>query len=150
MTHRYTILTGGLVLPGADEAPVTAIAWAGDTVIALGDDEAMLSLSRGDSRFVDLEGASVIPLGEGDPGWPVGAMLEVGGRADLAILASDPRPRYEVGERPSVVAVIRGGRVVSGILPGAAGGTHGDGDHRAAEPEAAPFGRAVEPPVSRD
>ena len=127
MTHRYTILTGGLVLPAADEPAVSAIAWAGDTVIALGGDEAMRSLSRGDSWFVDLDGACVIALGEGDPAWPAGATLDVGGRADLAILATDPRTADEAAARPSVVAVIRGGRVVAGRLPGGAEQTHDAG-----------------------
>ena len=150
MTHLYTILTGGLVLPAADGPPVTAIAWAGDTVIALGDDEAMRGLSRGDSVFVDLEGACVVPLGEGDPAWPVGVTLAVGGRADLAILTTDPRLRHEAGEQPSVVAVVRGGRVVAGTLPGGAGGTHGAGHLSGAGPEASRAGSSVEWPVSRD
>lgn len=129
MTHRYTILTGGLVLPSMDEAAVTAIAWAGDTVIALGDDEVVRGLSRGDSRFVDLEGASVIPLGEGDPAWPAGATLEPGGPANLAVLAGDPRDHLPtMAARPRVLAVVRSGRIVAGAFPGDVAGARDDAD----------------------
>ena len=61
-------------------------------MIGLGSDEAMRGVSRGDSWFVDLEGATVVPLGDGDPAWPVDATLEVGGRADLVILTTGPAP----------------------------------------------------------
>ncbi|HEY6014244.1 MAG TPA: hypothetical protein VIU37_09555 [Candidatus Limnocylindrales bacterium] len=126
MTHRYTILTGGLVLPSVQDAAVTAIAWAGDTVIALGSDEAMRGLSRGDSWFVDLEGATVVPLADGDPAWPVATTLEIGGRADLAILATDPRLPHPADLGPSFIAVVRAGRVVAGRLPGAAHEAHAE------------------------
>jgi predicted amidohydrolase YtcJ len=130
VTHLYTILTGGLVLPAPDGMPVTAIAWAGDTVIGLGSDAEMRGLSRGDSWFVDLGGACVVPLGDGDAAWPVDATLEVGSRADLAVLQHDPRggdPGATV--RPSAVALVRGGRVVGGRLPGAADAPPGEPDH---------------------
>lgn len=121
MTHRYTILSGGTVIPARGEPAVSAIAWAGDTVIALGSDEEVRGLSRGDSWFVDLAGSSVIPLGGVDAAWPVDATLEVGGRADLAILAVDPRTddAPNAGRRQATVALVRGGRVVAGRLPGA-------------------------------
>ena len=128
VTHRYTILVGGTVIPGHDAPAVTAIAWAGDTVIGLGSDDELRGLSRGDSWFVDLAGATVAPLGVGDAIWPVDSMLEVGGRADLAILVGDPRVRgIEPGERPVVVALVRDGRVVTGRLPGedGSGDAHG-------------------------
>jgi predicted amidohydrolase YtcJ len=129
VTHLYTILTGGLVLPARDETPVTAIAWAGDTVIGLGSDGEMLGLSRGDSRFVDLGGACVVPLGDGDVAWPVDATIEVGSRADLAVLERDPRDG-DAGTfaRLSALALVRGGRVVDGRLPGETGGGHDEHD----------------------
>jgi hypothetical protein len=65
MTHGYTILIRGTVLPGGDEPEVSAIAWAADTVIALGNDHDVLGTSRGDSHVIDLEGATVVALGEG-------------------------------------------------------------------------------------
>jgi hypothetical protein len=126
MTHRYTILVGGTVISGHDGPDGEAIAWAEDTVIALGSDAAVHAISRGDSDVVDLAGASVVPLGAGlDASWPVGATLEVGGRADLAILEGDPRRLgAPVGQRLSALALVRGGRVVAGRLPGGAPDAH--------------------------
>ncbi len=120
MTHEYTLLIGGTVIVGGDESDVAAIAWAADTVIALGSDNDVLGTSRGDSHVVDLHGASVVALGEG-PGvvWSLDAQLEVGGPADLAVLESDPRRMdASVLRRLPPLAVVRGGRVVSGTLPG--------------------------------
>ncbi len=120
MTHRYTLLVGGTVISGRDEPDVSAIAWAADTVIALGSDDDVRGTSRGDSHVIDLRGASVVALGEGpDVLWPPDATLEVGGRADLAVLQGDPR-RIDApaGRRLSALALVRGGRVTSGRLPG--------------------------------
>jgi hypothetical protein len=108
VTHEYTLLVGGRVLPGGDAPAATAIAWAGDTVLALGSDEEVRAISRGDSHVVDLRGATVIPMPpDVEATSPTSATLEVGGRADLAILRDD---------RP--IAVVRGGILVSGSLPG--------------------------------
>ena len=126
MTHRYTLLVGGVVLPGHDEAAATAIAWAEDTVIALGSDADVHAISRGDSHVIDLGGATVVPLGEGmHAGWPTDAALAIGGRADLAIVAADPRGLDAADRRHlTAIALIRGGRVVAGELPGDAGHEH--------------------------
>jgi predicted amidohydrolase YtcJ len=120
VTHRYTLLVGGTVIPGRDEPDVTAIAWAEDTVIALGSDDEIRGVSRGDSHLVDLGGATVVPLGVGpDACWPVDTILEVGGRADLAVLRRDPRAAgVAAGQEPGPLAVVRRGRVVAGTLPG--------------------------------
>jgi predicted amidohydrolase YtcJ len=119
VTHRYTLLIRGTVILGRDEPDVSAIAWAADTVIALGNDDEVRGTSRGDSHVIDLRGASVVALGEGpDVLWPPDATLEVGGRADLAVLASDPRRMdAPAGLRLSALALVRGGRVVAGRLP---------------------------------
>jgi predicted amidohydrolase YtcJ len=120
VTHLYTLLVGGTVITGRDEPDVSAIAWAADTVIALGSDEEVREISRGDSHMIDLGGASVVALdGSKDPRWPPDATLEVGGRADLAVLASDPRQiDASTGQPLSAIALVRGGRVVAGTLPG--------------------------------
>lgn len=115
MTHEYTILLGGTVrtTPGrphttdlseAPEAPFpTAIAWAHDTILAVGTDAEVRSISRGDSRFVELHGARVVP---------VAGTLEPGAAADLDVLAPDPATGSQ-----RVIAVIRRGQVVDGRLP---------------------------------
>ena len=98
MTHEYTLLVGATILPGGDLPACEAIAWAGDTVLALGSDAEVRAISRGDSHVLAFKGAFVVPLA---------APLEVGGPADLAVLAGDPRPGGAGGEP---IAVFRGGR----------------------------------------
>jgi predicted amidohydrolase YtcJ len=114
------LLVGGTVISGREEPDVSAIAWAADTVIALGSDDDVRGTSRGDSHVIDLAGAVVIGLGQDpDARWPSDATLEVGGRADLAVLESDPRQIDAPAGRPlSTRALVRGGRVVAGMLPG--------------------------------
>jgi predicted amidohydrolase YtcJ len=115
VTHLYTLLAGGLVLPGTDLPDATAIAWAEGTVLALGTDADVRAMSRGDSQTLGLDGAAVIPLGaDGQPRWPADGVLEVGGPADMAVLKRDPRD----GGPLQVLALIREGRLVLGALPG--------------------------------
>lgn len=104
MTHEYTILSGGTIIRGGDEADASAIAWAADTVLLVGGDDEVRAISRGDSHFFDLDGAFVAPL-EGS--------LETGGPADLVILSADPRA---ASAPPTRLATIRGGRLVEGNL----------------------------------
>jgi cytosine/adenosine deaminase-related metal-dependent hydrolase len=111
VTHEYTILTGGriLALPDGESAPdaaATAIAWAEDTVLAVGTDEAVRAVSRGDSRIHDLAGAIVRPLG--------GVLIEAGAPADFEVL--DASAELAAGHHRRV-ALVRGGRVVEGSLP---------------------------------
>ena len=101
MTHEYVLLVGGVVQAG-DGVPATALAYAHDTVLAIGSDEAVHAVSRGDSRVVDLAGRIVTPA-------DAGGRLEVGGQATFAVLASDGA---------TVLAIVRNGRAVEGTLPG--------------------------------
>ena len=106
MTHEYTLLVGGTVIPGGGQPDVSAIAWAHDTVLLVGSDDAVRAISRGDSHEFDLAGRFVVPL-------DVGGTLEVGGPADLTVLSSDPRT---APSPPLTVAIVRAGRVVEGAL----------------------------------
>jgi predicted amidohydrolase YtcJ len=119
VTHEYTLLVGGTIIPGGAERDATAIAWAEGTVLAIGSDDEVRAISRGDSAMLELNGATVIPLAPGAAAaWPVDAALEVGGPADLAVLRADPRR----GATLSVLALVRAGHVVAGTLPGLAAG----------------------------
>ena len=112
MTHGYSILVGAVVLPGGEEPAAEAIAWAFDTILAIGSDAAVRSISRGDSHVLDAAGGFVVPL---EPS--ADARLEVGGPADLAVLDGDPRARTAPGRQPPrTLAVVRAGRVVGGTL----------------------------------
>jgi hypothetical protein len=80
MTHEYIIALGGRVHAlrdtAADPEPATAIAWAADHVLAVGSDEVVRGISRGDSIFLDLDGCVVTAAA-------IAAGLEPGSSADL-------------------------------------------------------------------
>ena len=61
MTHEYVIAYNGRVEP-RDDVAATAIGWAADAVLAVGSDEVVRAISRGDSTFIDLGGGIVTPL----------------------------------------------------------------------------------------
>ena len=121
MTHEYTLLIGAVVLPGGGEPETEAIAWAFDTVLAIGSEAEVCAISRSDSHVITLAGAFVVPLGgvgEAAVGWPMDARLESGGPADFAVLDSDPRAASSSTiAPPRTIAVVRGGHVVDGSLP---------------------------------
>jgi len=65
MTHEYVIATNGRIEPSTlEEDEATALCWAGETIIAVGPDEVVRAISRGDSTFLDLCGCLVTPLPE--------------------------------------------------------------------------------------
>jgi hypothetical protein len=71
VTHEYVIALGGIVLgAGPEDAPTpTAIGWAADRVLAVGPDDVVRTISRGDSTFIHLRGCAVTPA----PADPVAA-----------------------------------------------------------------------------
>ncbi len=107
VTHEYTLLLGATVLPGGDAPACGAVAWAGDTILALGTDAEVRAISRGDSHVLTFPGAFVAPTG---------SRLEVGGQADLQVLGHDPRLEPGAGAAGRPIAVVRAGRLVE---PGA-------------------------------
>ena len=87
MTHEYVITLGGRIEPrgrGDGEAIPTALAWAADRVLAVGSDDAVRSISRGDSTFMDVGGCIITPLPD-DPA-----------RAEALIRAASPRAAPDV------------------------------------------------------
>jgi hypothetical protein len=63
MSPEYVIAFHSRVEPdlsGVGEA--TAIGWAADAILAVGPDEVVRAISRGDSTFLDLGGCVVTPL----------------------------------------------------------------------------------------
>lgn len=97
LTHEYVIALGGTIV-GAATATPTAIAWAADRVLAVGSDKVVLTISRGDSTFLDLDGCRVTAHPD-DSSTP----LEPGSPADLDFWS---------GAR--LVAVVRDGAFTEG------------------------------------
>lgn len=111
MTHEYVIASGGRVIgaataahdmasPDAPAPAPTAIAWAADRVLAVGSDDDVRTIPRGDSTFIDLRGYAVTPADSGE-------VLEPGSPADLACWRGEPG----VGEP---VATVRSGAFTEG------------------------------------
>jgi hypothetical protein len=137
VTHEYVIATGGVIFLADEEEPgpsPTAIAWAADRVLAVGSDDVVRAISRGDSTFIDLGGCVVTPLPT-DPAPAerrVGEATAAGGSVDLiAALARadlfDPASRLEPGAAadlafwrdepagpPRIVAIVHSGAFTVG------------------------------------
>ena len=65
MTHEYVIATNGHIEPSTlEDDEATALCWAKDAIVAVGPDEVVRAISRGDSTFLDLCGCLVTPLPE--------------------------------------------------------------------------------------
>jgi hypothetical protein len=143
VTHEYVIALYGRIdahrPDDAGPAP-TAIAWAADHVLAVGTDDIVRAISRGDSTFLDIEGCVVTALPEnperatslvrdashgGAPELDVGALLidaglldrdsalEPGSVADLAFWGLAP----EDTDHPRslrLVATVRDGAFTEG------------------------------------
>lgn len=143
MTHEYVIALGGRVLcaDGGGEPVPTAIAWAANSILAVGSDDAVTSISRGDSVFLDLAGCAVTPapsdpdaaerlllaaVGAGRPFDLCQLLVEAGfverdvrldpgARCDLAIWSADPRAvPSDMAVALRLVAVVRAGAFTVG------------------------------------
>ncbi|MEW6223004.1 MAG: hypothetical protein AB1627_00090 [Chloroflexota bacterium] len=147
MTHEYVIGLRGVVLGAVPDAGTpagpspTAVAWAADRMLAVGTDDEVRGISRGDSTFLDLAGCAVMPLpsdvvaaerlvraavARGRPFDPVrlladagllaaDATIEVGAPADLAFWTADPAtvPASDAAT-VGVIAVLRAGHFTDG------------------------------------
>jgi hypothetical protein len=145
VTHEYVIGLGGRIErrgPVTGDIPPTAIAWAADRVLAVGPDEVVRSISRGDSTFLELGGCVVTALPDdtgraealvreasvaGGSDLDLGALLigagllhsdavlEVGSPADMAFWGAGPRSGDPVGRAEiGLVAVVRDGAFTEG------------------------------------
>ena len=125
MTHLYTVATNGVVLGNSSSGTATALAWAGDTILAVGDDTTVRAVSRGDSTFVDLAGRAVSAgrdvaeatqrmrevVRRGATDLSVGE-LEPGSPADLLIWSHDPRQLAPgAADQLHVVGTVAGGHL---------------------------------------
>jgi hypothetical protein len=140
MTHEYVIAVDGLVEPPSREGDsATAIGWAAGAILAVGSDEAVRAISRGDSTFLDLGGCVVtalpVDLARADavvrqmstPGADIGqrlmdlgllgpeATLQPGSPADLAFWGPETDPAAPGAPIPwRLVASVRGGHFTVG------------------------------------
>lgn len=133
MTHEYVIALSGHIEPDlTGDAEETALAWAAGAVLAVGPDEVVRAVSRGDSTFLDLGGCVVTPLPEdladaasavreqarrpSDIGRVLvetgllgpGAVLEPGAAADFAFWA------VRESGAPKLAAIVRDGHFTEG------------------------------------
>ena len=135
---------GGTVVGATADLAATGIAWAADRVLAVGPDEVVRTISRGDSTFLDLGGCAVTAAPR-DPrraerllqsavvgGRPFDALallaeaglldaptaLEPGSPADLAFWSTDPAaPRADSAAPPADAAASL--RIVALVQAGA-------------------------------
>lgn len=129
VTHEYTILYDTTVLTGDEACPrATALAWAADTILAVGEATAVRAISRGDSRFMALPGRSITlapdrpevverglreAVSRGDKAGVEAILAELGERGERG-----PARRVEIGE-PADLAIWSGDPTV--LAPGEAG-----------------------------
>ncbi|MGD8486352.1 MAG: hypothetical protein PVH07_06905 [Chloroflexota bacterium] len=132
MTHEYVIALNGIVAPGPAGGTATAVAWAAEAVLAVGTDESVRAISRGDSIFLDLDGCAITPL-PANPEAAADAVRQAGtGAVDIVSLLVragrlDPEAALEPGAPADLamwqataggghrlVATVRGGLFTEG------------------------------------
>jgi hypothetical protein len=144
MTHEYVIAVRGRIEPRRSDlhgAQSTAVGWAADAVLAVGSDELVCSISRGDSTFLDLGGCVVTALpsepeqadtlvrestaaasGDIDIGALLigagllesGAALEAGSPADLAFWGAGPDATGNSQAAYRLLATVQAGAFTTG------------------------------------
>jgi hypothetical protein len=143
VTHEYTIALNGIVAPTPAGGTATAVAWAAEAVLAVGTDESVRAISRGDSTFLDLHGCTITPLPADPEAAADAARLAGTGAVDVVSLLVradrlDPEAALEPGSPADLAcwqAIAGGGyRLVATVRGGLF--TEGD-DHRGPFPPAA-------------
>ena len=128
MTHEYVIALNGHVEPDpAGDSEETALAWAAEAVLAVGPNEVVRAISRGDSHFLDLCGCLVTPLPEAPSqadslireenakGADVARLLvESGLLSSEASLEPGAPADLAFWDESGLVAIVRAGHVVDG------------------------------------
>ena len=128
MTHEYVIALNGHIEPDpGGDSEETAVAWAGGAVLAVGPDDVVRAISRGDSTFLDLCGCLVTPLPDAPSHADSLIREEHAGAADIARLlvesgllsaeaSLEPGAPADLAfwDESGLVAIVRGGHFTHG------------------------------------
>jgi hypothetical protein len=128
VTHEYVIAVNGHIEPDpGGESEETALAWAESAVLAVGPDDVVRAISRGDSHFLDLCGCLVTPLPDAPSqadslireeharGAEVARLLVESGllSADASLEPGAPAD-LAFWDESGLVAIVRDGRFIDG------------------------------------
>jgi hypothetical protein len=128
VTHEYVIALNGHIEPDpGGESEETALAWAESAVLAVGPDDVVRAISRGDSHFLDLCGCLVTPLPDAPSqadslireeharGAEVARLLVESGllSADASLEPGAPAD-LAFWDESGLVAIVRDGRFIDG------------------------------------
>ncbi len=128
MTHEYVIALNGQVEPDpGGDSEETALAWAEGSVLAVGPNDVVRAISRGDSHFLDLCGCLVTPLPDAPSqadslireeratGAEVARLLVESGllSADASLEPGAPAD-LAFWDESGLVAIVRGGHFLDG------------------------------------
>jgi hypothetical protein len=128
VTHEYVIALNGHIEPDpGGDSEETALAWAAGAVLAVGPDEVVRAISRGDSHFLDLCGCIVTPLPEAPShadslireqrarGADVARLLVESGLLSAAASLEPGAPaNLAFWDDSGLVAIVRGGHFLDG------------------------------------
>lgn len=128
MTHEYVIALNGHIEPDpGGDSEETALAWAAGAILAVGPDDVVRAISRGDSTFLDLGGCLVTPLPDAPSQADSLVREKRAGAADIArVLVESGLLSAEASLEPGapadlafwdesgLVAIVRGGHFSDG------------------------------------
>ena len=128
MSHQYVIALNGHIEPDpGGDSEETAVAWAAEAILAVGPDDVVRAISRGDSTFLDLCGCLVTPLPDAPSHADSLVREKRAGAADIArVLVESGLLSAEASLEPGapadlafwdeggLVAIVRGGHFSDG------------------------------------